>query len=680
MKSYLKTALSFVLALTMTACMVLLPVTQSAFAEGSAAASSEQLVEQEGPELPVGGWTPPTVDRVPNDFEVVKDHSEKKSLRSAKNGDIDEVFIKGASRVGYNSLDSEDMKAFYNAIDEAITDFVMSGRDIEPSEYNKYIVAEVNYKQFGDLGFYGATVAFDAYDYDQPTYYWLSSNLSSNDTSLYILTEQDYASASVRREIDEMVCSGVREYARIAESGTDTLDKIAIIHDKIENEISYARKNGVSVKEKWAHGVHGAFDPAHKQGVCEGYADTFALMMNYLGIPNYYIVGYANPDPVNDPRGGGGHAWNAVSADGGQTYLYMDLTWDDNGVYGFDYQYFGMPASDFERTHFKSNPQAEYDAHWLYEINEEFTNRFEDTYYYAGGFYYDGSTDVKALVSAAFAKAARAGDFMTFLAPDSEKLQELMLEVGQRLSIGPYRMTYKGTEYYYMIASLGLNHVHDWDEPEYEWTDDNSYVTASRFCWALFCPGETERETVATTEVVTKEPTCTEYGMAIYTAEFTNEAFETQTREGSIAALGHAWNSSYTVDKPATYTAAGTKSIHCAVCGDIKPGSEVTIPKVDLPKVTILAPVAAKKAATVKWKKVSATNQKKISGIQIQYSQDKNFKKGVKTTTAKKTAVSKKITKLTSKKKYYIRIRTYKKSGGETHASKWSKVKYVKVK
>lgn len=94
--------------------------------------------------------------------------------------------------------------------------------------------------------------------------------------------------------------------------------------------------------------------------------------------------------------------------------------------------------------------------------------------------------------------------------------------------------------------------------------------------------------------------------------------------------------------------------------------------KPTLPAVKITTPKAAKKAATVKWKKVSKANQKKIASIQIQYSTDKTFKKGVKTVTAKKTA--------TSKKTYYIRIRAYKKSGGNVHVSKWSAIKKVKVK
>lgn len=99
-----------------------------------------------------------------------------------------------------------------------------------------------------------------------------------------------------------------------------------------------------------------------------------------------------------------------------------------------------------------------------------------------------------------------------------------------------------------------------------------------------------------------------------------------------------------------------------------------------LPSVKIAKPKAAKKSATFKWKKVSKKNQKKIGNIQIQYSLDKSFRTGVKTVTAKKSASSKKVKKLVSKKTYYVRVRAYKKTGNTVHVSAWSGVKAVKVK
>ena len=70
-----------------------------------------------------------------------------------------------------------------------------------------------------------------------------------------------------------------------------------------------------------------------------------------------------------------------------------------------------------------------------------------------------------------------------------------------------------------------------------------------------------------------------------------------------------------------------------------------------------------------------------LKGYEIQYSTDKKFTKDVKVVTISKTKItSQTIKKLKSKQKYYVRIRTYKKSGGEKIYSKWSKTKIVKVK
>ena len=101
----------------------------------------------------------------------------------------------------------------------------------------------------------------------------------------------------------------------------------------------------------------------------------------------------------------------------------------------------------------------------------------------------------------------------------------------------------------------------------------------------------------------------------------------------------------------------------------------------DLPAVKITKAKASGKSATVKWKKVSKKNQKKIAKIQIQYSTDKNFASAdTKIKFAKKNKTSLKIKKLRSKKTYYVRIRSYKVINGTAHVSKWSKIRKVKVR
>ena len=85
---------------------------------------------------------------------------------------------------------------------------------------------------------------------------------------------------------------------------------------------------------------------------------------------------------------------------------------------------------------------------------------------------------------------------------------------------------------------------------------------------------------------------------------------------------------------------------------------------------------AAKKAVSVEWNKVSG-----VSGYEIQLATDKKFKKNKKTVTIKKQKTTKTtVKKLKAKKKYYVRIRTYKIVNGKKVYSSWSKVKSVKTK
>ena len=84
----------------------------------------------------------------------------------------------------------------------------------------------------------------------------------------------------------------------------------------------------------------------------------------------------------------------------------------------------------------------------------------------------------------------------------------------------------------------------------------------------------------------------------------------------------------------------------------------------------------SKKAVALEWKKVSGVN-----GYEIQVATDKKFKKNKKTVTIKKQKTTKTtVKKLKAKKKYYVRVRTYKIVNGKKVYSSWSKVKSVKTK
>ena len=78
---------------------------------------------------------------------------------------------------------------------------------------------------------------------------------------------------------------------------------------------------------------------------------------------------------------------------------------------------------------------------------------------------------------------------------------------------------------------------------------------------------------------------------------------------------------------------------------------------------------------SVTWKK-----QKKISGYQIQYSTGKAFAKGTKITNIVKSSDKAVIKKLKKGKTYYVRMRSYQKSGSKKTYSAWSSYTKVKIK
>ena len=100
------------------------------------------------------------------------------------------------------------------------------------------------------------------------------------------------------------------------------------------------------------------------------------------------------------------------------------------------------------------------------------------------------------------------------------------------------------------------------------------------------------------------------------------------------------------------------------------------------PKGTSVSKVtAAKKGFKVTWKKQAT----QTTGYEVQYSTSSNFKKGNKTVNiAKNKTTSKSVSKLSAKKKYYVRVRTYKtvKINGKNVKiySGWSKAKSVTTK
>lgn len=163
-----------------------------------------------------------------------------------------------------------------------------------------------------------------------------------------------------------------------------------------------------------------------------------------------------------------------------------------------------------------------------------------------------------------------------------------------------------------------------------------------------------------------------------------NEAAELLANESSTSAdAADLINELTELLKPYQSTEAPTPSIPDSTTAskpNTKPATtakkpNTTATKVKLAKQTTKVKANGKKKIKVSWKK-----DKKASGYEITYSTKKSFK-GKKTIVVKSNkTTSKLVKKLTSKKKYFVKVRSYKQVRKTKTYGAYSKVKTVKVK
>ncbi|MBR3356622.1 MAG: DUF4214 domain-containing protein [Solobacterium sp.] len=108
----------------------------------------------------------------------------------------------------------------------------------------------------------------------------------------------------------------------------------------------------------------------------------------------------------------------------------------------------------------------------------------------------------------------------------------------------------------WIIPALG----HKYGNAEYIWSEDNNSVSASAVC--EHDPSHVITETVTTTRKTTLEPACETEGIIVITAVFENKVFTAQTKNETVAALGHDWDDG-TVTKAPSCEETGIRTYTC---------------------------------------------------------------------------------------------------------------------
>ncbi len=246
---------------------------------------------------------------------------------------------------GYDALadktDGEKLQAFYAALYDACVAF-HTDADTDAFEKDDYWVAfTIPYSSY-EITKEQAFEVLHTLQADCPIFYWIGNLVAGDSSLLYVYTEPDYASGILRSACNEQIYDGILEigYRR------DSAFALAFyLNDLLVEGMDYAYEaDGVTPsRSAWAHNILGYF--SYGAGVCETYAETFSLFLNYWGVENAIVTGYAGAEA---------HAWNVAQMEDGGWY-WFDITWNDQPTvtFGKIYNYFCKTDAEFalsERT------------------------------------------------------------------------------------------------------------------------------------------------------------------------------------------------------------------------------------------------------------------------------------------------------------------------------------------
>lgn len=227
-------------------------------------------------------------------------------------------------------------------------------------------------------------IAYTALVYDNPEFFWMPTTyvfatapgIFSDSAAVafeYSDENMDFDYLVSKEERDEMQKSLNDKIDEIVENApkTDEFECQVYFDELICKKVEYDEENEL------ANTVYGAL--VEGKAMCEGYAKSYKLLCNMLGIECELTVGSGKGDP---------HMWNTVCVDG--EYVYTDVTWDDLGDYS-SFAYFNIDEATILKDHkieplFSEVREEALKSKELYNFNLRKCNTLENTYYAKKGF------------------------------------------------------------------------------------------------------------------------------------------------------------------------------------------------------------------------------------------------------------------------------------------------------
>ena len=212
--------------------------------------------------------------------------------------DYDFLFIKNTDNYtpySYNDL----LNIFYSVINNGWDEFTFYCpseysdciNDVELISNNQVLLSQIN--DFAS--------PFNSFD-EINTLYDETGEITISLNNTYTKEEQNI----INEKLDSIISSNINDSMTLEQ-------KLKSLHDYIINTTKYdIDKNNTGESIYHSSTAYGALIEGF--ATCNGYADTYALILDRLGVKNYRITSDT-------------HIWNAVYIN--DEWLHIDLTWDD---------------------------------------------------------------------------------------------------------------------------------------------------------------------------------------------------------------------------------------------------------------------------------------------------------------------------------------------------------------
>ena len=471
---------------------------------------------------------------------------------------------------------------------------------------------------YSSLSLERATEIFLMFNYSNPQYYFINGGYAYIESRGILVPTfyTEFQSGSKRSKATQAMKNTITSWESTIASAGSTEQKAKAAHDLIAKKVQYDDNYLTNPDNPFHQSAYSVFCDDHS--VCAGYTKAFEMLMNGAGIDTIAVL---STD----------HAWNMIRIN--DSWYHMDCTWDDlDGYGGYDIIY-----------RFFNRSEAIIKSDGTHEIESMFDGKLPASTLDSGA----NNTSIGRCATPSKKTATPKVTYKT-------------VKNGVQVTISSNT---SNTEIYYTTNGQ---------------TASSSYTKSHRYKKPFTISKKTTIKAIAVKDTYwNSDQTGKTVDGRVYTVNF-------KSNGGSSVSKQYVQYNKV-IKKPSNpkrskYTFAGwytdsklTKAWDFNT--KIKSGKTLYAKwkKISLKQAVI------SKVQNVSGKKIKVT-VKKVSGAdgyQIQYSTKSNMK-SAKTVTSSKTTTT--ISKLSKGKKYYVRVKAYKKdSTGKKVAGKWSKVKNLKV-